>query len=206
MKILAISDVESSYLWDYFSQEKLQDIDLILSCGDLSPNYLSFLATFFHGPVLYVHGNHDGIYEKTPPEGCICIEDQIYEYRGIRILGLGGSMRYKEGPHQYTQSQMNLRIRLLWYQLKRHNGFDILLTHAPAFHLNDQEALPHQGFQGFLNLMEHYSPSYFVHGHVHLSYGYSLPRQCKYLNTTVINAYERAVFEIPDHGIMEVTD
>ena len=98
MKILAISDVESRYLWDYFSKEKLQEIDLILSCGDLSPLYLSFLATFFQGPVLYVHGNHDAVYEVSPPYGCICVEDQIYEYKGIRILGLGGSMRYKWTP------------------------------------------------------------------------------------------------------------
>ena len=25
----------------------------------------------------------------TPPEGCTCIEDQIYVYNGIRILGSG---------------------------------------------------------------------------------------------------------------------
>ena len=133
MKILAISDVESRYLWDDFSKEKLKEIDLILSCGDLSPLYLSFLATFFQGPVLYVHGNHDAVYQSSPPYGCICVEDQIYEHKGIRILGLGGSMRYKEGPHQYTEAQMNFRIRKLWYQLRRHKGFDILLTHAPAW-------------------------------------------------------------------------
>ena len=52
MKILAIADQESRYLWDDFSKEKLSEIDLILSCGDLSPLYLSFLATFFKGPRL----------------------------------------------------------------------------------------------------------------------------------------------------------
>ncbi len=198
MKILAISDVESRYLWDDFSKEKLKEIDLILSCGDLSPLYLSFLATFFQGPVLYVHGNHDAVYQSSPPYGCICVEDQIYEHKGIRILGLGGSMRYKEGPHQYTEAQMNFRIRKLWYQLHRHQGFDILLTHAPALGLNDEENLPHRGFGGFLKLMDRYSPAYFVHGHIHMNYGYRIPRECRYQDTTVINAYERTVFEIPD--------
>lgn len=195
MKILAISDTESKYLWDDFSKEKLSEIDLILSCGDLSPLYLSFLATFSHCPVLYVHGNHDGVYKASPPYGCICVEDQIYEYQGLRILGLGGSMRYKEGPHQYTQREMNARIRRLWLSLKLHKGFDILLTHAPAYHLNDEENLPHQGFLGFLQLMERCKPAYFVHGHVHLSYNYLSPRICTYQDTTVINAYERIVFE-----------
>ena len=78
MKILAVADEESKYLWDYFEKEKLQGIDLIVSCGDLKPQYLSFLASFTKAPILYVCGNHDDCYESTPPEGCICIEDKIY--------------------------------------------------------------------------------------------------------------------------------
>lgn len=35
MRILVLADVESKYLWDYFEKEKLDGIDLILSCGDL---------------------------------------------------------------------------------------------------------------------------------------------------------------------------
>ena len=89
MKILAIADQESRYLWDDFSKEKLSEIDLILSCGDLSPLYLSFLATFFKGPVLYVHGNHDAVYEASPPYGCICVEDRIYVHEGIRVPECG---------------------------------------------------------------------------------------------------------------------
>ena len=110
LKILVISDEESVSLWDYFDKSKLEGIDLIISCGDLAPQYLSFLATFFSGPVLYVHGNHDECYLHTPPEGCICIDDQLYEYQGLRILGLGGSMRYRSGEFQYTQNQMKLRV------------------------------------------------------------------------------------------------
>ena len=103
MRILAIADQESPLLWDYFDRSYLEGIDLILSCGDLKPQYLSFLATFAHAPILYVHGNHDDRYEETPPDGCICIEDKIYIHNGVRILGLGGSMRYKPGAHQYTE-------------------------------------------------------------------------------------------------------
>lgn len=57
MRILVLADVESKYLWDYFEKEKLDGIDLILSCGDLKPQYLSFLASFSKVPILYVHGN-----------------------------------------------------------------------------------------------------------------------------------------------------
>ena len=44
MRILAIADEESKYLWDYIQKEKLEGIDLILSCGDLPASYLSFLT------------------------------------------------------------------------------------------------------------------------------------------------------------------
>ena len=90
MKIMVIADEESKYLWNHFDKSKLDGADLIISCGDLDPRYLSFLVTLSAVPVLYVHGNHDGKYEQIPPEGCTCIEDEIYEYEGIRILGLGG--------------------------------------------------------------------------------------------------------------------
>ena len=180
MKILLLADTESPYLWDYFEKSKLEGIDLILSCGDLHPHYLSFLATFFQGPVLYVHGNHDDCYKDTPPEGCICIDGKLYEYQGIRILGLGGSMRYKTGEHQYTQKQMNRRIRKLGFSLWRKKGFDILLTHSPAWQLNDGKDLPHNGFKGFLHLLDKYMPRYFIHGHVHLSYGAGVKRSDTY--------------------------
>lgn len=203
MKILAIADCESKSLWDYFQPEKLEGIDLILSCGDLAPQYLSFLATFTHAPVLYVHGNHDDCYRQTHPDGCICVDDKIYVYKGVRIMGLGGSMRYKPGEHQYTDRAMNVRILKLAFPLWYRKGFDILLTHAPAYDLNDGDDLPHRGFKAFLRLMDRFSPAFFVHGHVHATYGGKFCRFSTYKNTTVVNAYERCVFqfELPDSGL-----
>lgn len=201
MRILAIADEESKYFWDFYEEGKLKDIDLILSAGDLDPNYLSFLTTFSNAPVLYVHGNHDDKYETKPPEGCICIEDMIYEYEGVRILGLGGSMRYKPGKNQYTERQMKSRIRSLWFQIFKHRGFDILLTHAPAYQLNDSRDLCHQGFQAFLELMKKYKPKFFIHGHVHMSYGRQHKRYDKYEETHVINAFERVIFDFEEEDV-----
>ena len=82
MKILAISDIESPYFWDYYERKKLADIDLILSAGDLRAEYLSFLVTMSRAPVLYVHGNHDTQYKRRPPEGCICVDDRVYVHEG----------------------------------------------------------------------------------------------------------------------------
>lgn len=198
MRILALSDIESRYLWDFFEKEKLDDIDLILSCGDLKPQYLSFLATFAKVPILYVHGNHDDCYDEVPPDGCICIDDDIYVYKGVRILGLGGSMWYNNGKYQFTQQEMNARARKMWFKIKKNKGFDILLTHSPARGLNDGEDNAHRGFETFVKLLDKYNPKYFIHGHVHTTYGRKHKRLDSYNDTVVINAFERYILEIED--------
>lgn len=203
MRILAISDKESLRLWDYFQPRYLDGIDLILSAGDLDSEYLSFLATFSHAPILYVHGNHDDGYKQNPPGCCTCLEDRIYVHNGVRILGLGGSMRYKPGPHQYTEREMKWRVRRLGFQLFKKRGFDILVAHSPAYQLNDGRDLPHQGFRVFRTLMEKYHPKYFLHGHVHMSYGRQHKRYDKYMDTHIINAFERCIIDTDDENPQE---
>lgn len=82
MKILVIADTELTELWDHWQasgRERLKGVDLILSAGDLAPEYLEYLVTMTNVPLLYVRGNHDDRYENDPPQGCICIEDQLAE-------------------------------------------------------------------------------------------------------------------------------
>ena len=194
MKILAVADVKSDKYYEYYKPGKLDEFDLILSCGDLKPEYLEFLVTMAHCPLVYVHGNHDDSYGREP-QGCICADDRIVEVCGLRILGLGGSYYYRDGKYMYTEKQMKSRIRRLWLPLKKHRGFDILLTHAPARGLNDFDTIPHRGFECFNTLMEKYEPSYFVHGHIHRNYDFRIPQFDKKGATTVVNAYEHSIIE-----------
>ena len=198
MKILSVSDEECPALWDYYQPGRLKEYDLILSCGDLSSRYLSFLVTMARCPVLYVHGNHDGAYHQEPPEGCDCIDDHLVEYNGLRILGLGGCRKYHPGPHQYTDQQMRMRIAKLRWQLWRSGGVDIVVTHAAPEGLGDADDPAHWGFTALRELLDRYQPAYLVHGHVHLSYGHDIPRELHYNGTRIINACERYVFEVPD--------
>ncbi len=198
MRLLLVSDKESPYYWDYYQPGRLDGVDLILSCGDLKSQYLSFLVTMGRAPVLYVHGNHDKNYDRHPPEGCDCIEDKLVTVKGLRILGLGGSMRYSEGPNQYTEREMGRRIRRLWFQLRRAGGVDIVLTHAPAKGCGDDEDYAHRGFECLRELMDKYRPRYLIHGHVHMNYARERPRILQRGETTIINAYERFVLEVPE--------
>lgn len=195
MRVLAVGDIPSPYYYEHYTPGMLDRFDLILSCGDLRREYLEFLATLAHCPVVYVRGNHDDGYAQAPPEGCICAEDRVITCQGLRILGLGGSYRYRRGDNMYTEEQMRRRIWRLGPRLWRNHGFDILLTHAPARHINDLDTLSHQGFQCFAELLDRYAPAYFVHGHVHRNYGANIPQRTMRGNTTIINAYDHCEFE-----------
>lgn len=196
MRILAVSDVESKRYYEYYKKGSLDSFDLILSCGDLHPEYLEFLVTMAHCPLLYVHGNHDDRYGREP-DGCICVDDKLYVCKGLRIVGLGGSYRYRDGKYMYTEHEMKRRIFRLGYRLRRSGGFDILLTHAPVRGLGDLEDLPHRGFNSFRRLLDRWQPRYFIHGHVHRNYGRAIPQKSRYGDTVVINACDYCVIEIP---------
>ena len=195
MKILAVSDVESKYFFDYYSPGKLKDFDLIIACGDLRVPYLEFLVTMARCPLLYVHGNHDDRFPREP-EGCVCIDDRLYEYQGLRILGLGGSYRYGKGKYMYTERQMRRRIRRLRFRLWRKKGFDILVTHAPARGIHDFDTIPHRGFECFTELLDRYRPRLFLHGHIHRNYGVDIPCSTQRGDTQIVNACEYTVVEI----------
>ena len=113
--------------YDDYRPGCLSQFDLILACGDLKRPYLEFLVTMARCPLLYVRGNHDDDFALEPPEGCICIEDRIYVHQGIRILGLGGSYRYRKGNNMFTEAQMGLQdppaeAQALAQRRNRHSG------------------------------------------------------------------------------------
>jgi len=194
MKILAISDEECPALWDYYVPGRLKDYDLIISSGDLNPTYLSFLVTMARCPVLYVHGNHDTVYERCPPEGCDCIDGDLVVYNGVRILGLGGCRKYAPTDHQYTDKEMRRRIRKLKWKIRKAGGVDIVVTHAAPKGVGDSDDYSHRGFDAFLDLIDEYHPEYLLHGHVHLRYGQNISRINEYHGTQVINVCERYEF------------
>ena len=199
MKLLLISDEESPFLWEYFKPGMRDDVDAIISCGDLNPHYLSFLVTMCRAPLYYVHGNHDGRYEKTPPEGCVCIEDRIVKIGNLRVMGLGGALRYSPGPHQYTESQMMKRILRLRWQLMLSKGVDIVVSHAPVRGIGDEEHISHRGFEAFQYVLKRYNPRYWFFGHVHTRYGGQKSRVYHSGETVLINACERFMLEFdPD--------
>lgn len=95
----------------------------------------------------------------------------------------------------FTEQQMCRRIRRLQLNLWRYKGFDILMTHAPARHINDFDSLSHRGFECFGKLLDKYTPRFFVHGHIHKNYGVNIPQKTVHGNTIIINAFDSCEFE-----------
>ena len=196
MNIMVLADHESKILYDYYDPQRMKDIDLIISCGDLEPEYLSFFATLCPVPVLYVRGNHDANYRTNPPEGCECIEDKLVTVNGLRILGLGGSLWYNGGANQYTERQMRRRLWRAGWAVRRAGGVDIVLTHAPPRGYGDAEDAAHRGFECFEDFLNKYEPKYLVHGHVHMNYGRNIPRVVQHGATQIVNVWERFVLDV----------
>ncbi|MBQ8161202.1 MAG: metallophosphoesterase family protein [Clostridia bacterium] len=201
MKLLLVSDVECPALWEHYQPDRLRGIDMIVSAGDLKKDYLEFLVTMSSKPVLYIPGNHDTRYLQFPPEGCECIDDTVLTIGGLRFLGLGGCKKYSEGPYQYTEAEMEKRIRKVRGQIRKAGGVDIVVTHAAVTGHGDADDYAHRGFDCFVDLIREYHPKYFIHGHVHQNYAWNNPRMHTLEDTTIINAFERYTLEIPDAEI-----
>ena len=200
MRILALSDEPSERLWGDLCRQALSGVDLILSAGDLPAKYLSFLTCFTDAPIIYVYGNHDDRYEKEPPEGCLCADNKLVLVKGVRILGLGGSLRYRpDGINMYTEKEMASRIASYRRMLRNTGGFDILLTHSPIRGFGDQEDMAHRGFQCFGPLLDTWRPAVMVHGHVHQAYtGSHFVRERNWNGIPVINASMAYEFDLPE--------
>lgn len=200
MKILAVADEENEVLWNYFKPKMVKDYDLIVSCGDLDREYLDFLVTMAKKPLLFIKGNHDLSYLNNPPGGCFDIEDKVYDYKGVRFLGFGGSLRYKNGECMYTEEEMKKRINKLKPAIRAMGGFDVLVTHAPLRHYGDREDLPHKGFECFEELLNKYRPKYMLYGHVHERYGDFTCIIEHPSGTKLINCCDRQDIEIEPSG------
>ncbi len=226
MKILAVADQECRALGEHFDANRWRDIDLVLACGDLKPDYLAYLADRFNTRVLYVRGNHDRDFGEEPPGGCEDVHGRLVHHRGIRILGIEGSIWYNGAGIQYRERQVALSALARRYKLWRSGGIDIVVSHSPprfcadAFQIcespvGDHALCPHRdrpgaewqdcpeasdrahwGFKTFHNMIERYRPTYWIHGHTHAGYGMA-DRWKQVGDTAIGDAYEQLVFEYP---------
>jgi calcineurin-like phosphoesterase family protein len=134
----------------------------------------------------------------SPPGGCTNVDARVVAVKGVVVAGLGGSVRYSEGPNQYTQDQMRrraLRLEARARLRRPRRGVDVLVTHSPPFGVGDQDDPAHRGFHAFHRLVARLSPRVLVHGHVH-PYGGEAPDRWMG-STLVVNAVPHRVLDLP---------
>jgi Icc-related predicted phosphoesterase len=199
MKVLVVSDQIHDLIYSETVKDRYGDIDLVLSCGDLPYYYLEFIIDALNVPLAFVRGNHairvqiseDG--ERTAPWGAIDLHAKCLKVNDILIAGFEGSLRYRNGHHQYTQFEMWLLVlgltpRLLWNKVRYGRSLDILISHAPPWQVNDMSDRAHQGFKAFRWFLRVFQPRYHFHGHVHV-YNSAKRVITRFEHTDVINAY-----------------
>jgi uncharacterized protein len=210
-RILAIADEVD----DAFYTDKLARLrpDLVVSCGDLPFDYLEYVVSRLDVPLVYVPGNHDSEVRssdptwaplrtedpKPGPQGCKNADGRVVVAAGLRIAGLGGSMRYKPGPNQYSEAEMRWRALSLEVRIKLNPArgarkLDVLLTHAPPLGWGAPDDLAHRGFAAFVRLVKNLTPRVLIHGHVH-PYGRAKPDR-SLAATQIVNAVPSRIVEI----------
>ena len=199
MKVLVVADEEDKAIYDYFRKDRVEGVELIISCGDLREDYLDFLLTMVNVPMVYIRGNHDDSFNDDPPLGPECIEGRVFKYKGLRFFGLGGCIKYRNGHlNQYTEAQMKRRMLLAKPKIAMAGGFDVFVTHSPAAGYGDMpDSYTHKGFECFNEFLEKYKPAYMFHGHVHSNYGVIKKENVHPSGTKIVNCCGYKIIDIP---------
>jgi uncharacterized protein len=205
VRILAVSDIEDEAVTASLP-DRAGTIDLVLGCGDLSYDYLDFVATAVAAPLRAVHGNHD-----IPPENLddhevsvwwdgIDLHGRVVNLEGVLVGGLEGSPRYNNGPYQSTELDMWLAIirmvpRLITNRMRCGRFIDVLVTHAPPRGIHDRTDPAHRGFAALRTFLRWFRPRYHLHGHTHV-YDARTVTQTQVGATTVVNVYGARIIEL----------
>jgi uncharacterized protein len=168
IRILAASDEPDAALEVERNRETLGPIDLVIGCGDLSPDWLCFLGDAFRVPIVYVRGNHDrqGPWpapgELPPPAAGL----DGRELPGIRILALPWpSFRRDAAPRDERDAW--LQVARLGPRLVVPASSPVLVvSHAPPRDAGDTpEDAYHVGFSAYRLLAGRLRPPLWLHGH-----------------------------------------
>lgn len=201
-------------------QVRRHRVDLVLAAGDLPFDYLEFLSDALDRPCVFVPGNHDidlgryassrgmwmrdGMPAEWPgPAGGLNVDGGMTDVAGLRIAGLGGSIRYNDGPNQWTERQQARRVRRLarsvaWRRFRDGRGVDVLLTHSPPKDLGDRADPAHRGFACLHDAVRRMRPKLLVHGHIHPC-GSQVPDR-RIGETLVVNTVGFRILEIDTGG------
>ena len=184
MKILVIADRNPGI--DIPQVVHDEQIELIITLGDLERHDLLGLMPIAHIPKIGVYGNHDsGNYMDEL--GIINLHLKTGTYKNISFGGLQGCVRYKENPDAIMSTQDET-----WHMMSGFPYVDVFITHCPPRGVNDEDELAHQGFDALRDYVEKMKPKYLLHGHTYPTEE-TIVRKCS--NTEIIYVHKYKIID-----------
>jgi Icc-related predicted phosphoesterase len=175
IRILAASDEADPALDQGVNREALGPIDLVVGCGDLSPEQVAFLGDAFRAPLVYVRGNHDrgGAWGNPADVPVESIGVDTRTIPGLRLVALGWPSRPDASGR--ADERAIRRERDAWGQVLRHAALEMLwprglpsvvISHVPPKDAGDTPGDPfHEGFAAYRTLLDRLRPRLWLHGH-----------------------------------------
>ena len=176
MKLIAISDTHGSFAFHknrfYEFLDTVEDFDLCILLGDIHPAEIPVILDCIPvEKIIGLKGNHDDfdLYSRV---GIREISGELYEYQGVRFVGLDGSFRYKSEPFPSHTQYESLKIA------RTLPDADVLLTHDIMM-TNFHGEPAHSGLIGITDYVYSRGVQWHFHGHIHQSYEKPYPNGTK---------------------------
>ena len=182
-KFLFVSDLHvSTHKEIECIQEKIDEnnYDAVFLLGDIDSNDVKAISEHTDN-LYYVLGNHDSWTQNT----CgIHLDGKSVEINRLRIGGVSGANRYKEGDFAMrTNEEMEEKLKEL-------GRVDILISHESPYHLMSSNST-HGGFQAISDYLFSAKPFLHVFGHHHEPY------ENRFGNTREVCVYRCAEIYVP---------
>lgn len=135
--------------------------DCVLFLGDIMrDDILSILPHTKGKPCLYALGNHDRWDQNEGIPGLTNLDGKTVSVRGVRISGVSGAPRYKDGNFAMrTEEEMKAVLSGV-------GDTDILVSHESPWNLLATNT-PHAGFRAISEFLERTNAPLHIFGHHH---------------------------------------
>lgn len=169
VRLLAVSDEIEPSLWEHLDRDAVGKLDLLVSCGDLPPDYLCYLEGVLRAPLLYVTGNHD--------------LDDAWKHEARRLLparestpelttAAGLDVALIDWPGQ-SKARTRSQERIAWANAVRvwvgaalrRRGPAIVVSHVAPHETEDPRDVYHRSFRAYGWLARQLRPPLWLHGH-----------------------------------------
>lgn len=196
MKIVIISDTHTQE-----EKVKLPEGDILIHAGDYDIRNLEQLEKLnsWFGKQNFKHkiciaGNHDFYLESLPDESAETILTNVHylENSSVTIEGIKfwGSP-YTPIFHDWAFMMESEMLRENWEEIP--NDSDIVITHGPAYGINDQlrkangDLGMNVGCPYLRERLKEVKPKYHICGHIHEAYGIYKDANTVYINASLLD-------------------